>query len=179
MAFPLRMSMTCRKMGGSPPGYSCPHCSPLSILVKLGSASCLRVPCQSSLLGPTGCPAPPRTDADMRALRCHILKNRRSGTGPPSAHTHPAAARHHERRVVVAVLEATVGAAADQRAHEREEPAARRRVQRRATRVHLSVHVGAVLRGGRDGSGPPSPGRTRLGEVDGAGPEEGRGRPGV
>lgn len=77
---------------------------------------------------------------------------------PPTAtsvRTHPAAARHHKRCVIVAVLEAAVCAAPDQRAHEREEPAAGRRVQRRAAGVHLRVHVGAVLRAGRRESGPP------------------------
>ena len=90
-----------------------------------------------------------------------------------SARTHPAAARHHARRVVVAVLEAAVCAAADQRAHEREEPAAGRRVQRRAARVHLRVHVGAVLRAERRGSGPP-PGWKGAGPR-GRGQREGRG----
>lgn len=89
---------------------------------------------------------------------------------PPTAtsvRTHPAAARHHKRCVVVAVLEAAVCAAADQRAHEREEPAAGRRVQRRAAGVHLRVHVGAVLRAGRRESGPP-PGWKGAGPRGGA-----------
>lgn len=73
----------------------------------------------------------------------------------------------------MAVLEAAVCAAADQRAHEREEPAAGRRVQRRAARVHLRVHVGAVLRAGRRGSGPP-PERMGAGPR-GRGQHEGRG----
>jgi hypothetical protein len=80
------------------------------------------------------------------------------GTGAPGARTYPVAAGHHERRVVVTVLEAAVRSAADQRAHERQEPAAGRRVQRRAARVHLSVHVGTVLRGGTRGSAAPRAG---------------------
>lgn len=87
---------------------------------------------------------------------------RRRPQPPP---THPTAACHHERRVVVAVLEATVSATADQRAHEREEPTARRRVQRRAPRVHLGIHVGAVLRAG-----------ARVSTAGGAGPRQGRRR---
>lgn len=42
------------------------------------------------------------------------------------------------------VLEAAVSPAAHQRAHQRQKPTARRRMQSRAARIHLSVHVGAV-----------------------------------
>lgn len=111
VALPLRMSMTCEKMGVT-----------------------------------TRPPPLPRPSPSSRPGR-----------------THPAAAGHHERSVVVTILEAAVGAAADQGAHERQEPAARRRVQRRAARVHLRVHVGAVLRGSGPGSGAAGPGRGGLG----------------
>lgn len=51
------------------------------------------------------------------------------------------------------VLEAAVSPAAHQRAHQRQEPAAGRGMQSRAARVHLSVHVGAVLWDGTFRSG--------------------------
>ena len=191
MAFPLKMSMTCRDVGdhhqATPSSISAPlwglSASAASFSVREGGTRCLSS-CLSlaSLLDliPTHSPAPVHALAQTHT---HTAAPSRSGTAfpqpptPTRAHTHPAAARHHEWGVVVTVLEAAVRAAADQRAHQREEPAARRRVQRRAARIHLSVHVGAVLRGWRGASGPPPPAGTRAWcGVMGAGPREGRGR---
>lgn len=125
---------------------------------------------------------PARTGPDTHAHTPGTPPRAGAGHRPPppapSAPTHPTAACHHERRVVVAVLEATVSATADQRAHEWEEPAARRRVQRRAARVHLGIHVGAVLRAGARVSTAGGRGHGRGGGGWELGSRAGRSRPG-
>lgn len=155
VAFPLRMSMTWGPMGkGGHRGQPW-----------FQSPSWLRGPVRSDRNKPSGEVTHPEMDGPVHTRGGpHVHLPRASLGRTPGARTHPAAASHHERRVVVAVLEAAVSAAADQRAHEWEQPAARRRVQGRAARVHLGVHVGAVLQGEENvRSGAAPMGRTCAG----------------